>query len=199
MLRTQGLAMMAKLKRLNRDSYFYSRDVKLKMADAQALSEKQHLELQNLLYEKAKLEEEIRKYQKREYLYTSVDMYSLEEFKQRAPSELQTATDEHTLMLNRLEFELRERTRLKEIRDKLIQRRDELIQENKARNEELRKIDTQFEAFVKVSNLLVCLSYTEMNSTIFPIVGRTCHEKPWYASRRTTRTGYIKGNGCGDR
>jgi hypothetical protein len=46
------------------------------------------------------------------YLYTDVDMYTLDEFMEKAPEELRAPNiDAHTLMLNRLQFELQERER----------------------------------------------------------------------------------------
>ncbi|RKP08233.1 THO complex, subunit 5, partial [Thamnocephalis sphaerospora] len=110
--RSSGLSVIAKLKRLNRTSYFFGRDSKVAASSSRARLEKQHLDLQNLLYERTNLQEEIRKCHKREYSYTSVDMYTLEEFKQRAPAEMHgDGIDAHTLMLNRLKFELQERKR----------------------------------------------------------------------------------------
>ncbi|KAI9599600.1 Fms-interacting protein-domain-containing protein [Syncephalis fuscata] len=151
-----GLGMVAKLKQFNRTAYFNGRDAKAYATTFRDNLEKQHLDLQNLLYEQTHLREEIRKCREREYLYTEVDMYTQEEFMEKASEELcTTSVDAHTLMLNRLQFELQERERLKEQENELLKQRQEFLYENKKRGEELRQVDDQFEAFAKMVQPMV--------------------------------------------
>jgi THO complex subunit 5 len=58
--------MIAKLKQLNRTAYFNGRDAKTHATTFRDNLEKQHLDLQNLLYEQTHLREEIRKCRERE-------------------------------------------------------------------------------------------------------------------------------------
>ncbi|RKP27338.1 Fms-interacting protein-domain-containing protein [Syncephalis pseudoplumigaleata] len=153
---SRGLGMIAKLKQLNRTAYFNGRDAKAHATTFRDDLEKQHLDLQNLLYEQTHLREEIRKCRERDYLYTDVEMYTLDEFMEKAPEELRASeADAHALMLNRLQFELQERERLKEQENELLKQRQTFLQENKKRGEELRLVDEQFEAFAKVSEAVM--------------------------------------------
>lgn len=61
-----GLTVVAQLRRLNRIAYFGSKDAKADVASLKTGQEKQHLELQNYLYEQTNLREEIRKCLQRE-------------------------------------------------------------------------------------------------------------------------------------
>jgi THO complex subunit 5 len=130
-LHTHAMALVARLKALNRAANTATRVCKDKTAAARLEMDQSHLQLQNLLYEKRHLEREIDKC--RQFacvatfccfvsmfmwncssIYQDVPLYSLEEFKRLAPEEARTEevlADEHQLMLNQLSFELAERQR----------------------------------------------------------------------------------------
>ena len=80
--------------------------------------EARHLDLQNLLYEKTYLLQEIHRCRAFDLTETNkIELVRLEEFRDKAPAELKLQTDEHSTMLNRLAFELLQRRELvKELR-----------------------------------------------------------------------------------
>jgi len=108
------MALVARLKALNRAANTATRVCKDKTAAARLEMDQSHLQLQNLLYEKRHLEREIDKCRQFASIYQDVPLYSLEDFKRLAPEEARTEevlADEHQLMLNQLSFELAERQR----------------------------------------------------------------------------------------
>lgn len=77
-------------------------------------------------------------------------MHSLEEFKANAPAELLTATDDHQLMLNRLEFELLERKRMIELCLSLKGKKDTQAKEAIKKTLLAGKVDSDFAALLQV-------------------------------------------------
>ncbi|KAK0206575.1 Fms-interacting protein-domain-containing protein [Desarmillaria ectypa] len=147
-------ALMAKLKALNRAANLATRHTKDATAAARHDMDQSHLGLQNLLYEKRHLEREIEKCRQFASIYQDVPLYSLEEFRERAPEEARTEdvlADEHQLMLNRLSFELVERQRLDQRKKELILAKEELLKESKQKQITMDNIKTQIDNLVKVA------------------------------------------------
>ncbi|KZT39604.1 hypothetical protein SISSUDRAFT_1045276 [Sistotremastrum suecicum HHB10207 ss-3] len=120
--KVQGGALLAWLKALHRSANVATRAIKQQTAEARLAMDQTHLGLQNLLYERRHLEREIDKCRQFASIYQDVPLHSLEEFKEIAPDEAKTEEvfiNEHSLMLNRLSFELAERHRLEERRKAL--------------------------------------------------------------------------------
>ena len=126
-------ALFARLKALNRSASVATRAHKQATADARHEMDQTYLSLQNFQYEKRHLEREIDKCRQfacvsfsppfphlshsflaPSSVYQDIPLYSLEEYIERAPDNLRSddaLSNEHTLMLNRLNFELSERQR----------------------------------------------------------------------------------------
>lgn len=124
-------ALFSRLKALNRAANAATRSRKQKTSETRHDMDQTHLGLQNLLYEKRHLEREIEKCRQFAYalstslllshasvyirsIYQDVPIYSTEDFLEYAPESMRTdeiMNNEHTLMLNRLSFELAERQR----------------------------------------------------------------------------------------
>jgi THO complex subunit 5 len=107
-----------------------------------------------------------------------VPLYSLDEFKRRAPEEARTEvvlSDEHQLMLNRLSFELAERQRfavsvylmviltnyvtllrLDLKKKELVQQKEELLKESKTKVATMDSVKSQIDMLMKVSCTITC-------------------------------------------
>ncbi|KAF5369920.1 hypothetical protein D9758_001036 [Tetrapyrgos nigripes] len=142
------------LKSLNRTANLATRATKEETAVARQEMDQAHLGLQNLLYEKRHLEREIEKCRQFASVYQEVPLYTLEEFVELAPEEARTPdvlADEHQLMLNRLSFELAERQRLDQRKRELLQAKEDLLKESKAKLSTLESVKTQIEMLAKTA------------------------------------------------
>lgn len=151
-LRIRATALIARLKSLNRAANAATRAHKDATAAARHEMDQSHLGLQNLLYEKRHLEREIEKCRQFASIYQDILLYTLDEFQQLAPQEAKTEDvmgDEHQLMLNRLSFELAERQRLDQRRRELIQQKEELLKESKAKQSTKDGINAQLDSLYK--------------------------------------------------
>lgn len=103
-------------------------------------------------------------------IYQDVPLYTLEEFKKLAPEAARTEdvlSDEHQLMLNRLSFELAERqrfglllsqgfpltlghNRLDLKKKELVQRKEDLLKESKAKSATMDSVKSQIDMLMKV-------------------------------------------------
>ncbi|KAI0337584.1 hypothetical protein BDW22DRAFT_1339506 [Trametopsis cervina] len=133
-------ALFARLKALNRAANVATRSHKQATSDVRHDMDQTYLSLQNLLYEKRHLEREIEKCRQFASNYQDIALYSEEEFLENAPESMRTEevlNDEHSLMLNRLNFELAERQRY------------ELLKESKVKQVTMDGVKTQIDGLMK--------------------------------------------------
>ncbi|KAJ7795368.1 Fms-interacting protein-domain-containing protein [Mycena olivaceomarginata] len=110
--------------------------------------------LPNLLYEKRHLEREIEKCRQFASVYQDIPLYTLDQFELLAPPEARSEdvlSDEHQLLLNRLSFEFVERQRLDKMKRELMQQKEELLKESKAKLTTMDNIKSQIETLAKVA------------------------------------------------
>ena len=113
----QGWLAILELKSRNRELYLGLELRRQQTAEAKAELEKTHLQLQNLLYEKAHYAKEIQTCREFRSAWSEeeVGLLAEEEFARLPPPpELARPSDAHSLMLSRLAFELSERKKLAE-------------------------------------------------------------------------------------
>lgn len=89
-------------------------------------------------------------------------MIPVEEFLELFPEHRET--DEHELMIARINHEHAEREKLEQARQELLKRKQALIAENKKRKDDLANLDKDLERFIDVcaplssaGTLLICL------------------------------------------
>ncbi|PPQ77735.1 hypothetical protein CVT25_011170 [Psilocybe cyanescens] len=148
----RAMALIGRLKSLYRAANTVTRLKKDETAEARQDMDQSHLNLQNLLYEKRHLEREIEKCRQ---FASDISLYSVEEYKLLAPEESRTKEildDEHQLMLNRLNFELAERQRLDLKKRELIQQKEDLLKESKAKSSTMDNVKTQIELLMKTAS-----------------------------------------------
>ncbi|KAJ7682786.1 Fms-interacting protein-domain-containing protein [Mycena polygramma] len=153
-LRIRAAALTGRLKSLARAANSATRATKNLTAAARHDMDQSLLGLQNLLYEKRHLEREIEKCRQFASVYQDIPLYTLDEFKVLAPPEARTEdvlSDEHQLLLNRLSFEFVERQRLDKMKKDLMQQKEELLKESKAKLNTMDNVKTQIDALVKVA------------------------------------------------
>ncbi|CDS05653.1 hypothetical protein LRAMOSA08181 [Lichtheimia ramosa] len=135
--------------------YAATRDSKQETANAKSAMDEKHIGLQNVMYEKRHLLEEIVKCRAFRSLYQDVELVPIEEFHARAPKEyLENQDNPHQLMINRLKFEQMERTSLREQQEKLQAERLALIRENRKAQEKLDRFDKLLDDFVQAATPL---------------------------------------------
>ncbi|KAJ7180105.1 Fms-interacting protein-domain-containing protein [Mycena crocata] len=153
-LHIRAAALTGRLKSLARTANSATRATKNLTAAARHDMDQSHLGLQNLLYEKRHLEREIEKCRQFASVYQDIPLYTLDEFKLLAPPEARTEdvlSDEHQLLLNRLSFEFVERQRLDKMKKELLQQKEELLKESKAKLNTMDSVKSQIETLVKVA------------------------------------------------
>ncbi|SAM04550.1 hypothetical protein [Absidia glauca] len=142
-----------KIKDLHSQAYGSTRDSKQQTAEAKDDMDDKQVGLQNVMYEKRHIVEEIVKCREFRSVYQHVDLISLEDFLARAPEHyLQDKENHHTLMINRLRFEQDERTSYKEEEERLQLERQGLIKENRKVQEKLDRFDKLLDDFVLAIN-----------------------------------------------
>lgn len=126
----EGWQAILDLKARNRELYLSLEARRVQTAEAKAALEKTHLQLQNLLYEKAHYTQEIKSCRefKSAYSEEEVGLSSEVEFAAASPA-LASTSDGHARMLSRLSCELAERKRLAEDLLELKRRRKALLSE----------------------------------------------------------------------
>ncbi|CAO3637730.1 unnamed protein product [Cunninghamella echinulata] len=111
--------------------------------------DEKYVGLQNVMYEKRHIVEEIVKCCEFRSVYQNVDLIPLDEFLNRAPEHyLQDKDNSHTLMVNQLKFEHEERASMKLEEEKLQAERKMLIKENRKTQEKLDRFDKLLDDFV---------------------------------------------------
>jgi hypothetical protein len=80
--------------------------------------------------------------------YFSLPLIPVEEFLEQFPEHQDT--DEHELMIARINHEHAEREKLEQARQELLKRKQALIAENKKRKDDLASLDQDLEKFIDV-------------------------------------------------
>ncbi|KAJ5682045.1 uncharacterized protein N7477_001985 [Penicillium maclennaniae] len=139
-------ALLAQLRGLNRDACFRVRDTKQATAEARQEIDRLHLQLQNLYYEQKHLTGEIAACEAYDHKYLSLPLIPVEEFLEQFPEHQDT--NEHELMIARINHEHAEREKLEQARQELLKRKQALIMENKKRKDDLASLDQDLEKFI---------------------------------------------------
>ncbi|KAL4750429.1 hypothetical protein BDW72DRAFT_203950 [Aspergillus terricola var. indicus] len=136
-------ALLAQLRGQNRDAIFRVRETKQRTAEARQEIDRLHLQLQNLYYEQRHLTGEIAACQSYDHKYRSLPLIPVEEFLELHPKHRDS--DEHELMVARINHEHAEREKLEQARQELLKRKQALITENNKRKEDLASLDQDLE------------------------------------------------------
>ncbi|KAI9924593.1 hypothetical protein MW887_006866 [Aspergillus wentii] len=139
-------ALLAKLRGQNRDAIFRVRDTKQSTAEARQEIDRLHLQLQNLYYEQRHLTGEIAACESYDHKYLSLPLIPIEEFLELHPEHKES--DDHELMIARINHEHAEREKLEQARQELLKRKQALIAENNKRKEDLANLDQDLERFI---------------------------------------------------
>ncbi|KAL4815902.1 Fms-interacting protein-domain-containing protein [Aspergillus spinulosporus] len=142
----QLFALLAQLRGQNRDAIFRVRETKQRTAEARQEIDRLHLQLQNLYYEQRHLTGEIAACQSYDHKYRSLPLIPVEEFLELHPEHRES--DEHELMVARINHEHAEREKLEQARQELLKRKQALITENNKRKEDLASLDQDLEKFI---------------------------------------------------
>ncbi|SPC64275.1 uncharacterized protein UHOD_05072 [Ustilago sp. UG-2017b] len=149
-LLTASTLLFSTLKRLNRIIYTDVQSQKTRVAEERSKVDTARLALQNLKYEEAMLELEVKVCQEFQSIFQTIPLHSLEEFNTLRKSlgeeegdEEEGEQDDHKLMLARLKFELKERKRLETEKQKLQQDKTEVARENKEKKVKLEETEKQ--------------------------------------------------------
>ncbi|RAK71787.1 uncharacterized protein BO72DRAFT_391133 [Aspergillus fijiensis CBS 313.89] len=145
----QLFALLARLRGLNRDAILRVRETKQATAEARQEIDRLHLQLQNLYYEQRHLTGEIAACESYDHKYLALPLIPLEEFLALHPEHRES--DEHDLMIARINHEHAEREKLEQARQELLKRKQALIAENNKRKEDLASLDQDLERFIDVS------------------------------------------------
>jgi THO complex subunit 5 len=111
--------------------------------------DEQFLLLQNFKYKIQHLQREIQRIDQQETLYSEIDLYPLDQFREMQPEKV--VEDQHQLMLNRLEFELEERKRLLLLLAEERERRDDLENAYKDKMNKLEGLKSQIAKVIQSS------------------------------------------------
>ncbi|KAJ5175018.1 uncharacterized protein N7482_000895 [Penicillium canariense] len=139
-------ARLAQLRGQNRDAIFRVRDTKHATAEARQEIDRLHLQLQNLYYEQKHLTGEIAACESYDHKYLSLPLIPVEEFLELFPEHRES--NEHDLMVARINHEHAEREKLEQARQELLKRKQALIAENKKRKDDLANLDKDLEKFI---------------------------------------------------
>ncbi|ODM23700.1 hypothetical protein SI65_01289 [Aspergillus cristatus] len=142
----QLFAVLAQLRGQNRDAIFRVRDTKQSTAEARQEIDRLHLQLQNLYYEQRHLTGEIAACESYDHKYLSLPLIPVEEFLALHPEHKES--NEHELMIARINHEHAEREKLEQARQELLKRKQALIAENKKRKDDLASLDQDLERFI---------------------------------------------------
>ncbi|KAF9994186.1 hypothetical protein BGZ80_007896, partial [Entomortierella chlamydospora] len=153
-----GSRLLSSLKTINRDVHQHERNLRNDLTEQKLSVGKVDLGLQNINYQRKYLSNEIARCHDMETIFQDVPLVSLDEFRETAPTHLiDTAVDEHQLMLNRLQFELEERKRYDAEKRRLLAVKVQLTKANKARKAQINKVEKQLEAYIQSSQSLQSL------------------------------------------
>ncbi|GAA5815169.1 hypothetical protein MFLAVUS_008675 [Mucor flavus] len=130
-------------------AYASTKDSRQSTLDAKTNMNEKRLELQDVMYERKHILEEIVQCRDFRSVYEDVELIPLEEFLAKAgPEYLQNSDNPHQLMINRLKYELVVRTALKEQKEALEIERAKLIKENRKIRKKVDLFDKLLDDFV---------------------------------------------------
>lgn len=113
----------------------------------------------------------------RSHKHLSLPLIPVEEFLELFPEHRET--DEHELMIARINHEHAEREKLEQARQELLKRKQALIAENKKRKDDLASLDKDLERFIDVRASTDCCHG--------PLLIDPCESRPPNRSRRSSR------------
>ncbi|KAL4891733.1 phosphatidylinositol-glycan biosynthesis class S protein-domain-containing protein [Aspergillus ambiguus] len=142
----QLFGLLARLRGQNREAIFRVRETKQSTAEARQEIDRLHLQLQNLYYEQRHLTGEIAACESYDHKYLSLPLIPVEEFLDLFPEHRES--NEHELMIARINHEHAEREKLEQARQELLKRKQALIAENNKRKEDLASLDQDLERFI---------------------------------------------------
>jgi len=149
---SSAASVFAMLKSAHRLKSFKVRDQKSTAMEARQRVDRAHLGLQNLLYERAHLEREIRTCLEYQSEYQDVPLHDLDDFSALRDDPL--PDDDHELMLARLKFELSERQRLEKERKDLLARKLTLGKDTEAQKAKLEELESRLTDFVASAKVI---------------------------------------------
>ncbi|KAI3657316.1 hypothetical protein MP638_005017 [Amoeboaphelidium occidentale] len=149
------LAMLAKFKAL---LIMHTKQTRASKENNQEMKDKVdalYVKLQSLLYERNQLSQDLEDALKFTSIYESVDIYGLEEFKEKSETVNLNSMDEHSLMLARLELELKEREKfLEDVKESERDYEAALQKVKDHRDSICDKVDNHFDVLLKMSRTL---------------------------------------------
>ncbi|KAG2237404.1 hypothetical protein INT48_009532 [Thamnidium elegans] len=151
-------------------AYASTKDSRQSTHDAKTNMNEKRLELQDVMYERKHILEEIVQCRDFRSVYEDVELIPLEEFLAKAgPEYLQNSDNPHQLMINRLKYELVVRTALKGQKEALEIERAKLIKENRKIRKKVDLFDKLLDDFVlsaaPVEEALLAESKTTIEDT----------------------------------
>lgn len=180
----QKVALLSHLKALNRDSSSVIRQSKQAAAHQAQLSDGVHAQVQNLLYERRHLEQEIERCRNFETSFDKVPLVSLDEYRKLNGGKEE---DEHVLMLNRLKFELRTRQELNDHRNQLQEVRSSINSENNQTKNSLEDLDSDLDKFVDVGGSIHAFTIAEMLYSLQRVSNPSLTSSIRFGTRRVRR------------
>jgi hypothetical protein len=109
---TRGHLLFLKLRAAHREACAMNDSLNSRRFEFQTQTDSMSLRLSNLQYEAYNLHQQIHACKQFYSRHIDIPLVPLDEFMKNAPDDLKQTTDDHKLMLNRLQFELQERKRL---------------------------------------------------------------------------------------
>ncbi|KAH8814090.1 Fms-interacting protein-domain-containing protein [Hyaloscypha sp. PMI_1271] len=142
------LTYLAQLRGLHRNAQVGARETKASTAEARQEVDRLHLQLQNLYYEQRHLQGEIAACESYDHKYQQLPLIPVEQFLAEHPEKADL--DESALTIARIEHEHKGRLALEEQRQRLLKKKEGLIQANKKRKDDLANLDKDLEKFIDV-------------------------------------------------
>ncbi|KAH8792515.1 Fms-interacting protein-domain-containing protein [Hyaloscypha finlandica] len=140
------LTYLAQLRGLHRNAQVGARETKASTAEARQEVDRLHLQLQNLYYEQRHLQGEIAACESYDHKYQQLPLIPVEQFLAEHPEKADL--DESALTIARIEHEHKGRLALEEQRQRLLKKKEGLIQANKKRKDDLANLDKDLEKFI---------------------------------------------------
>ncbi|KAI9363094.1 Fms-interacting protein-domain-containing protein [Pilaira anomala] len=130
-------------------AYTSTKDSRQSTLEAKTNMNEKRLELQDVMYERKHILEEIVQCREFRSVYEDVELIPLEEFIAKAgPEYLQNSDNSHQLMINRLKYELVVRAELKVQKEALEIEKAKLIKENRKIRKKVDRFDKLLDDFV---------------------------------------------------
>ncbi|KAJ8327206.1 THO complex subunit 5 [Batrachochytrium dendrobatidis] len=148
----RGNLLFIELQQLSRASFIHSKTRKEQSTSHKQAMDQTQLTLQNLNYERMHYLREIAKCESFETTYQDIPLLSEKEFIKLAPSEYTTESalqDAHTLMLNHLWFELKQRKDMQDVLAAHNAQKVKVEAENKVLSESLDQLDLEIDTLLK--------------------------------------------------